>query len=192
MLKELTLTKISHLEWRLQMTASSAVEFVGTQVAKKSITIEMAHRLPNHEGKCRGLHGHSWQITVGVVGKPKGVIGTSDEGMIVDFTVLKGALIKIDRIFDHATVLANYDPLVPLLRMKGDKEVNMLHVCPGLMLCETKYGPLLLVPYAPTSENLAKLWGEIIIDQLPKLKIISVAVKETASSEVTWYPQEEL
>lgn len=49
----------------------------------KLFTFEAAHQLPNHNGKCARLHGHSYRIEVTVTGN---LISTgSSEGMIIDF-----------------------------------------------------------------------------------------------------------
>ena len=50
----------------------------------KQFRFEAGHSLPNHDGKCRGNHGHSYLLEVTVTGSiiqqgPK-------EGMIMDFT----------------------------------------------------------------------------------------------------------
>jgi 6-pyruvoyltetrahydropterin/6-carboxytetrahydropterin synthase len=46
---------------------------------------EAAHRLPRHPGACRELHGHSYELVVGV----ERTVGPSD-GMVLDFSELKG------------------------------------------------------------------------------------------------------
>lgn len=50
----------------------------------KSFSFEAAHNLPNYEGACHRLHGHSYKLQVTVS-------GSVDEatGMIIDFTCLK-------------------------------------------------------------------------------------------------------
>jgi 6-pyruvoyltetrahydropterin/6-carboxytetrahydropterin synthase len=55
----------------------------------KIFRFEAAHQLPNHNGKCRNLHGHSYKLEVEVTGPIKEANGDSDEGMIMDFGDLK-------------------------------------------------------------------------------------------------------
>lgn len=55
----------------------------------KLFTFEAAHELPNHDGQCQRLHGHSYRAEVNVVGPVKAATGEADEGMVVDFAVLK-------------------------------------------------------------------------------------------------------
>lgn len=65
----------------------------------KTWTFDAAHQLPNHDGKCRELHGHTYTVGVEVQrhdlingrgGQPLQPIGQGhpDEGMVVDFAVL--------------------------------------------------------------------------------------------------------
>lgn len=63
----------------------------------KSFSFESAHKLPDYDGACSRLHGHSYklQVTVG---------GSVDEatGMIIDFTVLKKVVEKeVVSKYDH-------------------------------------------------------------------------------------------
>jgi len=57
----------------------------------KTLMIEAAHKLPEYEGACQRMHGHSYKVEVWV----DGAIGT--DGMLVDFAKI-GALV---RLFDH-------------------------------------------------------------------------------------------
>lgn len=54
----------------------------------KQWRFEAAHELPNHDGKCRRLHGHSYIVELGVSGVVKEPNGDADEGMVIDFGVL--------------------------------------------------------------------------------------------------------
>jgi len=53
---------------------------------------DAAHFLPQHEGQCRNLHGHRWNVEV-VVESDR----LNPQGMIVDFGVIK----KVVSEFDH-------------------------------------------------------------------------------------------
>jgi 6-pyruvoyltetrahydropterin/6-carboxytetrahydropterin synthase len=68
---------------------------------EKDFPFEAAHRLPNHDGKCQRLHGHSWTATVVVEGSnlnPSGAKG----GMVVDFGTLSKVVTPIvDEFLDH-------------------------------------------------------------------------------------------
>lgn len=64
----------------------------------KHFEFEAAHILPNHPGKCKNLHGHTYklEITVYNVG---GVL--NDSGMVIDFGDLKAAVHPIVEKMDH-------------------------------------------------------------------------------------------
>ena len=50
----------------------------------KEFRFEAAHRLPNYDGKCSRLHGHSWVGRIHVKGN-KLIDRGSQQGMIIDF-----------------------------------------------------------------------------------------------------------
>jgi 6-pyruvoyltetrahydropterin/6-carboxytetrahydropterin synthase len=68
----------------------------------KEFHFEAAHQLPNHEGKCRHLHGHSYKLFVFIQGNITPADGSSSEGMVVDFAEVKNTVnvCIIDRL-DH-------------------------------------------------------------------------------------------
>ena len=51
----------------------------------KIFRFEAAHHLPGHQGKCAGLHGHSYRLEVTIRGPIKDAPGESDHGMVMDF-----------------------------------------------------------------------------------------------------------
>lgn len=55
----------------------------------KEFKFEAAHQLPNHDGACRRLHGHSYRVTLHVEGQVRPADGAHDEGMVIDFSRLK-------------------------------------------------------------------------------------------------------
>ena len=69
-------------------------------ILEKDFRFEASHQLPNHEGKCRRLHGHSWKMTVKVAGQLQ--TEGSQQGMVTDYGVLS-AIVKplIDEKLDH-------------------------------------------------------------------------------------------
>ena len=65
----------------------------------KIFRFDAAHYLPEYEGKCRQLHGHSWTLEVEV----EGPVG--EGGMVVDFAELKQLVDeKVIRHLDHRLV----------------------------------------------------------------------------------------
>jgi len=55
---------------------------MGIQIVKQ-FTFDAAHYLPNHEGDCNQLHGHTYTLEVGVTG------ALNPDGMVMDFKELK-------------------------------------------------------------------------------------------------------
>ncbi len=51
----------------------------------KTFHFDAAHSLPNHSGKCRELHGHSYRIELCFEGEVNPERGESDDGMVLDF-----------------------------------------------------------------------------------------------------------
>lgn len=68
---------------------------------EKDFRFEASHFLPEHDGKCRRLHGHSYTGRVVVAGE-RLVDGGPKDGMLVDFGVLGAALkLVVDERLDH-------------------------------------------------------------------------------------------
>jgi len=158
------------------------------KIIERTCTIEMGHRLPDHKGKCRNIHGHSWKITLAVSGFVRHELGHPEDGMIVDYDVIKAALKRIDELFDHTLTLCDHDPLVNSLIKESNAPGPQSF--PWGLRYTTCYGVInVLVGWPPTSENLAYLWGELAKDILnfssakgsPVFEGISV--KETENSE---------
>jgi 6-pyruvoyltetrahydropterin/6-carboxytetrahydropterin synthase len=90
------------------------------------------HRLLNHDGKCRHLHGHNGKAVV-TLEAPH----LDGMGMVVDFSKIKRVVSAwIDTTLDHRMLLHKDDPAVPELRRLGE--------------------PLLLLDANPTAETIAK------------------------------------
>jgi 6-pyruvoyltetrahydropterin/6-carboxytetrahydropterin synthase len=66
-------------------------------IVRRRFGFEAAHRLPRHPGKCRELHGHSYELYV-MVDRPV----DSTSGMAIDFSDLKQVVRRevVDRM-DH-------------------------------------------------------------------------------------------
>ena len=83
----------------------------------KDFEFDMAHRLPNHGGLCRNLHGHRYKVRLTFIGRNKledkddKGSGNADEGMVVDFSEIKSiAKPFFDDVLDHSCMLSKqYD-----------------------------------------------------------------------------------
>jgi 6-pyruvoyltetrahydropterin/6-carboxytetrahydropterin synthase len=136
----------------------------------KKYSWDMAHRLPNHSGKCRNLHGHTYTIEVCLEG---GIIekdGISSQGMLLDFSDLKKIVgdAVVDKL-DHSCVVWNKDKaLMDFYKANPD----LKHV---------------IVDFTTTAENLTK-WAYFTIKPLipdkysTGLSLAWVRLHETQSS----------
>lgn len=95
---------------------------------------DMGHRLPNHGGLCRNLHGHRYAAEVTLSGGVTHNPGAADEGMVMDFGPVKAMVRELLVERDHRFLVAQSDPLL-----------DAMTALPGV----------LSVPYVPTAENIA-------------------------------------
>jgi len=70
---------------------------------EKDFRFEASHQLPNHDGKCKRLHGHSWKMTVKLSGKIReGVENDPQAGMVMDYGKVKRIVQPlVDVYLDH-------------------------------------------------------------------------------------------
>jgi 6-pyruvoyltetrahydropterin/6-carboxytetrahydropterin synthase len=137
----------------------------------KEFTFEMAHALLGYDGSCKYVHGHSYGLSVTVIGKP--IKNDSDPklGMVIDFGDLKKIVREtVINEFDHALVINSKSPMGQL---KNSNEM---------------FDKVILVDFQPTSENLVSFYAERISGKLPDgLKLHNLKLRETATSYAEWY-----
>ena len=51
----------------------------------KQFTFETGHALLGYDGKCRNVHGHSYKLSVTVIGQPISDADHVKNGMVMDF-----------------------------------------------------------------------------------------------------------
>ncbi|MEI8202758.1 MAG: 6-carboxytetrahydropterin synthase [Bacteroidota bacterium] len=140
----------------------------------KAFNFEMAHALLGYEGPCKHIHGHSYELFVTVKGKPIMNSESSENGMLMDFGVLKN-LIKINIIdqFDHSLVI-NKDASAEFVAKSHDM-----------------FSKLHLVPYQPTIENLLEDFANRIKVLLPKeIQLFRLMLRETVTSYAEWFAED--
>lgn len=138
----------------------------------KQFSFETGHALYGYDGKCRNVHGHSYKLSVTVIGIPNTDSNHVKFGMVIDFTDLK-KLVKeeIVDIFDHATVFNKNTPHVELAKELADRGHNIL-----------------LVDYQPTSEMMIIDFAEKIKKRLPgHIQLHSLKLQETDTSYAEWF-----
>jgi 6-pyruvoyltetrahydropterin/6-carboxytetrahydropterin synthase len=136
----------------------------------KEFSMEIAHALDHHDGKCKNIHGHSYQLAVTVLGTPSIETGNPKEGMVVDFADLKTVVNEqVVNRFDHALVLYQNSPFATKI--------------------DTTSNPrLVLVDYQPTCENMLLEMVEAIRANLPEnVNLHSIRLRETHSSYAEWF-----
>lgn len=73
-----------------------------TATIAKQFTFDAAHSLPNSDGPCKRLHGHTYHVTVVARGRTQPLDGRAEEGMVVDFTRIKDVFKRrVEALCDH-------------------------------------------------------------------------------------------
>lgn len=119
----------------------------------------MGHRLPDHDGPCRFLHGHRYVAEIAVEGDVQG--SGAQRGMVVDFAAIKAAVRSIIADgYDHRFLVSMADPLW-----------SQMEYLPGVIG----------VSWVPTAENLAMELRRALsqLAQLDGARIGFVRVHET-------------
>lgn len=103
---------------------------------------EMGHRLPEHFGKCKNIHGHSYKMIVEFEGS------LDENGMIMDYFDLKKIVIPIIEDLDHAFMVYKEDKMI-------------------IEFLESVKSKKVIVDFQSTVENICKY----ILTQIQKQKI---------------------
>ena len=97
----------------------------------RRLEFDSGHRIPNHDGQCRHLHGHRYAIEVTLTGEVADHPGKADDGMVLDFGDIKRLTNQyVVYLWDHAFLVAKEDEgLVAFLAsLPNHKTVVMEHV----------------------------------------------------------------
>lgn len=138
----------------------------------KQFSFETGHALYGYDGKCKNVHGHSYKLSVTVIGKPISDTSNVKYGMVIDFSDLKKIVREeIVDIFDHATVFNKNTPHVELANELSSRGHHVI-----------------LVSYQPTSENMVIDFAEKIKNRLPTyIQLHSLKLQETETSFAEWF-----
>lgn len=143
----------------------------------KQFSFETGHALYGYDGKCKNVHGHSYKLSVTVIGKPITDRSNVKFGMVIDFSDLK-KIVKEEIVdqFDHATV---FNETTPHIELANELKTRGHHV--------------ILVDYQPTSENMVVDFSQRISSRLPSdIKLFSLKLQETESSFAEWFASDNL
>lgn len=134
--------------------------------AERYHDISCGHRVVGHEGKCRFLHGHNYRIHFTISSD-----ALDDIGRVVDFSVIKSQLCQwLEEHFDHKFLIWEEDDLLEQLQALSPES-------------------LVIVPFNPTAENIARYLVETVGPQQLKeypVKLISCRVEETAKCSASY------
>ncbi|WP_426095151.1 6-pyruvoyl trahydropterin synthase family protein [Flavobacterium sp. DSR2-3-3] len=143
----------------------------------KQFSFETGHALYGYDGKCKNVHGHSYKLSVTVIGTPITDRFNVKFGMVIDFTDLKN-IVKEEIVdqFDHATV---FNGTTPHIELANELMTRGHHV--------------ILVEYQPTSENMVVDFSQRIISRLPEgISLFSLKLQETDSSFAEWFASDNM
>jgi 6-pyruvoyltetrahydropterin/6-carboxytetrahydropterin synthase len=128
----------------------------------KEIHFCYGHRLLNHQGKCRHLHGHNAKAVIRLEAEQLDPLG-----MVCDFSDI-GNYVKrwIEQTLDHNMLLHRDDPVLPLLQQAGE----------SVYVMQTN----------PTAENIARLIFDYV--EAGGFPVVEVAIFETDSALASYRP----
>lgn len=143
----------------------------------KQFNFETGHALFGYDGKCKNVHGHSYKLSVTVIGEPITDSSNVKFGMVIDFGDLKKIVKEeIVDIFDHATVFNQNTPHIELAKELKDRGHHVI-----------------LVDYQPTSENMVIDFSTKIKNRLPNtIQLFSLKLQETETSFAEWYASDNI
>ncbi|MGB1701669.1 MAG: 6-carboxytetrahydropterin synthase QueD [Cycloclasticus sp.] len=127
----------------------------------KKLSFCYGHRLMNHAGKCRHLHGHSARVAITLESED-----LNEQGMVCDFSDIKTFAGQwIQETLDHTMLLHQDDPVLPMLQEAGER--------------------IMVVAEHPTAEFLAELIYEHVDKGGFPVKAVTVWESDTSSATYT-------
>ena len=138
----------------------------------KQFNFETGHALYGYDGKCKNVHGHSYKLSVTVIGKPITDNSQVKYGMVIDFSDLKKIVKEeVVDVFDHATVFNKNTPHIELAKELKERDHHVI-----------------LVDYQPTSEMMVIDFASKIKKRLPEnINLFSLRLQETETSFAEWF-----
>ncbi|MBP8791625.1 MAG: 6-carboxytetrahydropterin synthase [Lutibacter sp.] len=142
----------------------------------KQFDFETGHALYGYDGKCKNVHGHSYKLSVTVIGTPISDSSNVKFGMVIDFGDLKKIVLsEIVNKFDHATVFNKNTPHVELAAELEKRDHSVI-----------------LVDYQPTSEMMLIDFAQKIKNRLPEnIQLHSLKLRETGTSHAEWFASDQ-
>ncbi|NOQ35951.1 MAG: 6-pyruvoyl tetrahydrobiopterin synthase [Methylococcaceae bacterium] len=129
-------------------------------IITKEVYFCYGHRLMNHNGKCRHLHGHSVKASISIKQEQ-----LNEQSMVCDFSDVRACVESyIDKILDHNFLLHKDDPIIPLLEAQNER--------------------FMAIEEHPTAEVLSKMIFQHVKEQ--GFNVDQVVLWETASANACY------
>jgi len=129
-------------------------------IITKEVYFCYGHRLMNHPGKCRYLHGHSVKASISVKQHQ-----LNEHSMVCDFSEVKSCVdTYINETLDHNFLLHKDDPIIPVLQSQNER--------------------FMAIKEHPTAEVLSKMIFQHVKKQ--GFNIDQVVLWETASANACY------
>lgn len=142
----------------------------------KVFTFDMAHALFGYEGLCKNIHGHTYKLSVTIIGELIVDENNPKQGMVIDFGDFKEIVTsKVIDVFDHTLVLKANTPHAKIQGLTDNFE------------------RVIYSDYQPTCENLLLDMIRRIKEHLPEnLTLNNVRLEETPTSYAEWFKSDNL
>ena len=128
----------------------------------KQISFCYGHRLLDHAGKCRHLHGHNARSVITLEASE-----LDGQGIVRYFSEVGDALKAwVEREIDHTMLLHTDDPVLPVLQTAGERVFTMK--------CN------------PTAENIARMLYEVAREA--GFPVVEVVLWETDTASAAYRP----
>ena len=140
----------------------------------KVFTFDMAHALFGYDGPCKNIHGHTYKLSVTLIGSPIQDTTNPKEGMVIDFIDFK-KIVKdeVINVFDHTLVLKADTPHA---KIKGLTD---------------NFERVMFTAYQPSCENLLMDMLTRIQVKLPmSIELKNVRLEETPTSYAEWFKED--
>jgi 6-pyruvoyltetrahydropterin/6-carboxytetrahydropterin synthase len=140
----------------------------------KVFTFDMAHALHGYDGLCKNIHGHTYRLSVTLIGTTIQEEGHAKQGMVIDFSDFKKIVKeKVVDVFDHTLVLNANSPHAKIQGLADNFE------------------RLILTDYQPSCENLLiDILGRIKADLPSNVELCNVRLEETPTSYAEWFKED--
>jgi 6-pyruvoyltetrahydropterin/6-carboxytetrahydropterin synthase len=134
----------------------------------KEFSWDSAHRIPDENGKCENLHGHTYSMKVNIIGEVNNV----ENGMLVNFSDIKNMVEPLVNKMDHAVIISENDRA--LEKFLDDNELKKF-----------------VVSQSPTTEVLCEIFATNIKEEIKRTELedkidkIEITISETTSTSAS-------